>query len=126
MRLAGASALAALAGCAGGSGGDPSEQTPVDATGRSGATVAVGAGNGYQFDPPSIRVSAGTTVVWEWTGRGGQHNVVAEDGTFESELAVEEGHTFEHAFDEPGTYEYVCVPHQQQGMRGTVEVVEDG
>ncbi|WP_228546305.1 halocyanin domain-containing protein [Halegenticoccus tardaugens] len=126
MRLFGAAGLAAIAGCTGGSRGNEGESDePVDETGESEVGVDVGAGNGYQFDPTSVRVSTGTTVVWEWTGRGGQHNVAARDGSFESELAVEAGTTFSHTFDGAGTYEYVCVPHEQQGMIGAVEVVEE-
>jgi plastocyanin len=33
------------------------------------------------------------------------------------------GSTFALAFDRPGTYEYVCVFHGEQGMKGTVTVV---
>ena len=125
-----AASLALLAGCAGltgGSGGggtDPADVEPVDRTGRDTAEVAVGAGNGLAFEPANVRVDPGTTVVWTWTGEGGGHNVVDVDGTFESELTDEAGHTFEHTFEEPGPVEYVCTPHQTQGMRGIVDVVE--
>ncbi|GAB7091243.1 hypothetical protein JCM18237_15140 [Halorubrum luteum] len=113
-------AVAALAGCSDDDDGE--EQT--DFTGQDTVSVDVGAGNGLEFAPADITVDVGTTVVWEWTGQGGAHDVVAEDGEFESELVTEAGHTFEHTFDEPGTYEYVCTPHQTSGMVGTVEVVE--
>jgi halocyanin-like protein len=88
-------------------------------------TVAVGAsGNGgnFAFDPAAVRVSTGTTVVWEWTGQGAQHNVAAEGGGFESDLSSEEGYTFEHTFSETGTYKYVCTPHRTLGMKGVVVV----
>jgi len=97
----------------------------TDETGSGEVTVAVGAGgNGgnFAFDPPAIRISSGTTVVWEWTGQGAQHNVVAEDGGFESDLASEEGYTFEHTFEEAGTYTYACTPHESLGMKGAVVV----
>jgi halocyanin-like protein len=98
--------------------------TPADRTGEETITVVVGAGNGLLFDPPAVRVSPGTTVVWEWTGRGGQHNVRAEDGAFESELFSTEGSTFEWTFEEPGVVRYLCVPHQAVGMKGVVDVVD--
>jgi len=97
----------------------------VDATDRSEVTVAVGAeGNAafFAFDPPAIRVSPDTTVVWEWTGQGNQHNVVDRDGAFESELTSEEGHTFSHTFGEAGLWLYYCAPHQGAGMKGAVLV----
>jgi len=40
-----------------------------DLTGEDEVTVDVGAGDdGYQFDPPAIRIDQDATVVWEWTG----------------------------------------------------------
>jgi halocyanin-like protein len=70
-----------------------------------------------------VAVSTGTTVVWEWTGEGGAHNVVAEDGTFDSgETVTEAGTTFEYTFEEAGTYTYVCTPHEAVGMKGAVYV----
>lgn len=97
------------------------EQT-VDATGQDEVTVDVGAGDGLSFGPAAVAVSPGTTVVWEWTGQGGGHNVAAESGDFESETVSEEGHTFEYTFEETGTYEYVCTPHSSVGMKGAVVV----
>ncbi|MFB6171729.1 MAG: halocyanin domain-containing protein [Haloarculaceae archaeon] len=95
----------------------------VDETGSDQVTVSVGAqGNGgaFAFDPPAVSVSTGTTVVWKWTGEGGTHNVVAEDGDFESEMADSAGHTFEHTFGSAGTYKYHCQPHSSLGMKGVV------
>jgi halocyanin-like protein len=124
------------AGSSGGGGGSASfdgwldgvgnyDGAVVDATGESEVEVTVGAqGNGgnLAFDPPAVRVSTGTTVVWTWTGAGGSHNVAAADGSFESELVSEEGHTFSRTFEEPGTVRYVCTPHEALGMKGAVVV----
>jgi len=99
----------------------------VDETGSDEVTITVGAdGNGgpYAFDPPAVRVSPGTTVTWEWTGSGGSHNVVAENGAFESELVGDAGHTFEYTFEEGGVYKYACTPHKSMGMKGAVVVPE--
>lgn len=97
-----------------------------DTTGQSGVTVMVGTeanGGNFGFGPPAIRVDAGTTVTWEWTGRGSSHNVVHEEGAFDSgQAAAEEGTTFEHTFEETGTYLYVCEPHESLGMKGAVVV----
>ena len=100
-------------------------ESVVDETGSDQVTVSVGAqGNGgaFAFDPAAIRVSAGTTVLWEWTGQGAQHNVADEGGAFESDLTAEEGFTFEHTFEEAGTYRYACTPHRSLGMKGAVVV----
>nr|WP_284063760.1 halocyanin domain-containing protein [Halobaculum sp. SYNS20] len=97
----------------------------VDETGADEVTVEVGTeanGGYYGFGPAAVRVSSGTTVTWEWTGQGSSHNVVAEDGSFESELVAEEGHTFSHTFESAGTVKYACVPHEALGMKGVVVV----
>ncbi|WP_178915306.1 halocyanin domain-containing protein [Natronomonas gomsonensis] len=95
----------------------------TDATGESEVTVEVGAGSdGLLFSPPAIRVDAGTTVVWEWSGNGGAHNVVDDGGDFESDLYSEAGETFEYTFDSARTSKYYCNPHKSMGMKGVVVV----
>ena len=144
VRIAAAAAVTpTVAGCTGGGseGGDggsgdlPAEiddylsgangydGSLADHTGESEVTVEVGTGaNGFGFDPAVIGIEAGTTVVWEWTGQGGAHNVVDEDGAFESELQSEAGATFEHTFEESGTVRYYCNPHRGSGMKGGIVV----
>ncbi|SFH67731.1 halocyanin domain-containing protein [Halorubrum aquaticum] len=105
------------------------EGTIMDYTGQDEVVVDVGAGDvGFAFDPAAIRISAGTTVVWEWTGEGGAHNVASVEGSdaeFNSGDAVaEEGETFEQSFDAAGIQLYHCTPHQANGMLGGIEVVE--
>ena len=100
----------------------------ADGTGEDEVTVVVGAGDGgLAYDPAALRVDAGTTVVFEWTGRGGSHNVVSTEESateFESELKSESGETFEWTFDDAGHQFYVCTPHEQQGMYGAIDVVD--
>jgi halocyanin-like protein len=97
-----------------------------DMTGQDSVTVEVGAegNNGnFAYAPAAIVVDSGTTVTWEWTGQGGQHNVVAESGgDFESELVGQEGTTFEQTFDSTGVVTYFCTPHKSLGMKGAVIV----
>ena len=139
LRGAGAAlAAGAVAGCTGGGSGNADsidgylsdannyDGTVVDMTGESEVTVAVGAGNGLAFDPAAVRVDAGATVTWEWTGRGGRHNVVAVEesaSTFESDLASGKGVTFRRTF-ESGPQLYFCNPHRAQGMYGAVAIAE--
>ncbi len=99
--------------------------TIQDETDSDSVTVDVGAeGNGgaFAFAPPAIRVSPGTTVTWVWTGNGNGHNVVHEQGDFESEQSTEAGYEFDHTFESAGTYLYYCAPHLGFGMRGAVIV----
>ncbi|MFB6131179.1 MAG: halocyanin domain-containing protein [Salinigranum sp.] len=98
----------------------------TDETGSPKVTVTVGAkGNGgpYAFDPPAVKIDAGTKVVWTWSGNGGAHDVTAADGSFQSKLAAQKGHTFEHTFADSGTFKYYCQPHRSLGMKGVVVVV---
>jgi halocyanin-like protein len=134
-----ATGSAAAAESGGGGGGTPDfggylddvgnfDGTVVDATGQDEVTIAVGAeGNGgaLAFDPPAVHIDNGATVVWEWTGEGGSHNVVHEEGSFESELTAEGGFTFEHTFESDGVYNYYCQPHKSLGMKASVVVGSD-
>jgi len=38
--------------------------------------------------------------------------------------SLETSDTFSHTFDVPGTYSYVCIPHETSSMVGTVIVEE--
>ena len=154
LGTAAAAATGALAGCSGngdggngngndgnGAAGDPTSRAEAflgdnnangydgditDEHGQNEVVVEVGAGsNGFQFSPAALAVDPGTTVVWEWTGRGGGHNVVSEpnsDFEFESERAREAGFRFERTFEEEGLAAYVCTPHRAQSMYAAVIV----
>jgi halocyanin-like protein len=95
----------------------------MDMRGQSEVTVEVGAqGNGdaFAFAPAAIRVDPGTTVVWEWTGEGGGHNVQAENDAYVSEIKQEGSYAVQ--FDGSGVSTYFCLPHQSAGMNGAVVV----
>ena len=93
-----------------------------DHRGESEVTVEVGAsGNGgnLAFGPAGIWIDPGTTVIWEWTGEGGGHNVQTVDGPAElgSETVSEAGFTYEFTFTEEhtGITNFECVPHSSVG-----------
>jgi plastocyanin len=106
--------------------------------GGSSAAVTVTMAEGQRFTPTTAIVQAGTTITFV-NESSEAHTVTAREGVpayfasggFESEeeardnladaLVGQEG-TYEVTFDEPGTYEYFCIPHEQQGMRATIEV----
>ena len=104
-----------------------------DARGESEVTVSVGAGDsGLAFDPTQLWVDPGTTIIWEWTGSGGAHNVQAVEGggpaSLDSGDAVdEEGYTYEYETSEEdaGITHYHCVPHTAVGMHGGIAVGGD-
>lgn len=128
-------------------GNDGNDDSPSDdSSGGSGGTQTdtVDMTDELTFEPQTIQVPAGTTVTWENVGSIGHTITAYEDeipdgatyfasGDFDSEGAakdgypeagnVTEGGTYEHTFETKGTYEYYCIPHEMNGMIGTVEVV---
>ncbi|MFQ5774969.1 MAG: plastocyanin/azurin family copper-binding protein [Kiloniellaceae bacterium] len=90
---------------------------------------------GLAFDPAEITVQAGATVEWR------NKSIFTHTVTADPELAADPAHValpqgaatfhsgpvaagavFRHTFATPGTYRYVCLPHEGFGMMGTVVV----
>jgi plastocyanin len=133
--------------------------------GAVGATVASAAGSGAAaaqeggtthtvemtdelvFDPDSITIAPGDTIVWPNVGTIGHSVTAYEDeipdeaeyfasGGLESESAarsaypgqgdVAGGESYEHTFEVEGEYGYFCIPHETVGMIGDVTVQEGG
>lgn len=99
------------------------------------------------FEPETLEVEVGTTVVWQNTNSRAHTVTAYQDaipdgaayfatGGFDTEAAAREqwfqngdgrlygGETFSHTVEVPGTYEYFCIPHESSGMVGTIEVTE--
>jgi halocyanin-like protein len=106
----------------------PNFENIDDRTGEDSIDVTVGAGgNGLLFDPPAIRVEAGTELTWNWTGNGGEHSVQATQTPgeqWENPDGLVEGddHTWSRDFTATGTHLYECAHHTGVGMRGVVLV----
>jgi plastocyanin len=97
-----------------------------------------------RFDPNELTVSVGDTVTWTnesaeshtvttteeelpegaryFASGGADSEAQARDELQEGLLT--EGETFEVTFDRPGTYAYVCIPHEDAGMTGSIVVEE--
>ena len=107
-----------LAACGGDDPVDP-DQDDDDDGGDDVFDVALT--SGLTFDPASATVAAGTTV--RWTNETSLGHTVTPDGHEEWEEWVtdSQGETFQHTFETPGTYDYVCVPHAP-GMAGRIVV----
>jgi plastocyanin len=71
------------------------------------------------FAPRTLSVKAGTTITWT-NAESIPHTVTANDRSFDSGV-LQEGGTFSHMFDAPGTFEYICAIHPEQ-MRADVTV----
>ncbi|WP_158854544.1 plastocyanin/azurin family copper-binding protein [Halorhabdus sp. CUG00001] len=91
-------------------------------------TPVVTMGNNY-FDPIGLHVEPGTTVRFELAA--GAHSATAyesripsEANTFDSGVISAGG--FEYTFEQPGTYDYYCIPHTSAGMVGRIVVASPG
>jgi uncharacterized membrane protein len=85
-------------------------------------------GNNY-FDPIGLHVEPGTTVRFEIAA--GAHSATAYESripsdasAFDSGVISSDG--FEYTFEEPGTYDYYCIPHKSVGMVGRIVVGTPG
>jgi plastocyanin len=86
---------------------------PQEAAEAGEATVSI---VDFAFEPATLDVSAGTTVVWTNTGQA-PHTVT---GDFADSGVLEPGQTFSHTFAQSGDFSYVCAIHPQ--MTGAIRV----
>ncbi|GAA0680596.1 plastocyanin/azurin family copper-binding protein [Natronoarchaeum mannanilyticum] len=87
--------------------------------------VIAGPEGEFVFEPAELSIDPGTRVLWIW--ESDLHNVVPtsqpQGANWEGHETIEDaGFEYEHTFETTGTYEYVCEPHQAQGMTGTITV----
>jgi plastocyanin len=74
------------------------------------------------FAPANITVEPGTTVTWVQSGNN-PHTTTSYDGLWDSGMIEGgSGGTFSFTFEEPGTFDYFCIPHEELGMIGSVTV----
>ena len=70
------------------------------------ATVNI---DNFAFAPPTLTVTAGTTVTWK-NEDDSPHRIGDKNGTFKS-AALDTDDTFSHTFAAPGEYPYICTIH---------------
>jgi plastocyanin len=103
------------------------------------AVVTITLTDEFTFQPTSATVPVGGTV--RWLNKSGDTHTVSNDPksasdpknvstpagatTFNSDQ-IRPGGSFEHRFTVPGTYKYVCEPHEEMGMKGTITVMAGG
>jgi plastocyanin len=85
-----------------------------------------------QFEPAQITVKKGDVIKWVMADAQAVHNVSftmaqGNPGGFtppaDSPMFTQAGQTHEVKVDwNPGTYNYVCIPHSMMGMAGSVTV----
>ena len=122
LALATACLAITLAACSGSSGtaapavpAGPTAAPASEAPAAGGSTVSI---KNFAFNPASITVAAGTTVVWTNDDTTG-HTVTADDGSFDSKT-IDTGGTFSQTFGTAGSFTYKCTIHSS--MTATVVV----
>ncbi|MGK0716645.1 plastocyanin/azurin family copper-binding protein [Leucobacter sp. W1153] len=70
-----------------------------------------------RYEPAIVEIEVGDAVQWVFQGSM-EHDVVAEDGSFVSELTTTG--TYTHVFDVAGEFAYDCSIHPE--MTGVVRV----
>jgi plastocyanin len=78
----------------------------VIAAAASPATVKI---DNFAFAPPTLTVTAGTTVTWK-NEDDSPHRIGDKNGTLKS-AALDTDDTFSHTFAAPGEYPYICTIH---------------
>jgi len=90
-----------------------------------------------QFNPKTLTIAVGDTVEWVNDDNGNLHNATTDKNATDIPKAIQmpkgakpfnsglmtPGKHYRYRFTVPGTYRYVCVPHQPE-MVGTIIVQE--
>ncbi len=87
------------------------------------------------FEPRSVTIKVGETVVWKNVGNAVHHAtddhemaIAGSDVASPKDASIFDsgfmrpGETFSHTFTTPGIYRYVCVAHEASGMAGEIIV----
>jgi len=112
--------------------------------GGTGESADVQLVEGQRFAPAELTVAAGEEILLE-SRSPEEHTITAygdqipegadyfasggasSEDEARSELAgglIGEGEDYAVTLDTPGTYNYFCIPHESQGMKGTITVTE--
>jgi plastocyanin len=77
---------------------------------------------GFAFSPPSMTITAGTTVTWT-NQDSATHTATADDGSWDTG-DIAQGASASITFNTPGTFTYHCAIHPN--MVATITVTEAG
>jgi plastocyanin len=92
---------------------------PANTSSTSTVTVSQIEIKNYAFIPVNVTIPSGTTVTWTNLDSI-LHTVTSQDGTFDSGL-FGQGESFSYVFNEPGEYDYYCIPHPYMTGKVTVK-----
>ena len=75
-----------------------------------------------EYDPTDFTFSVGEGVNFTFIAEAAFHTFTVSDLDINIEVNAAETVGFDYIFEEPGTYDLICVPHEALGMVGTITV----
>ena len=116
-----AAAIIILAAC-GGSTGQGTEEIRIVGKRVDVVMKDPGKSGEYVYDPAEFTFERGEEVTLVLTSEGEFHTFTVPDLEIDVHVDAWKTKALTFTFDEPGTYELVCTPHETLGMTGVVTV----
>ncbi len=103
------------------------EPTEPAAPAASGKVVKLanhdqGGSGEYKFVPSEFTFQLGETVTFQMSGETEFHTFTSDELGIDESVDGGQTTTFQVTFDRPGTFEFICIPHEPFGMKGAITV----
>ena len=84
----------------------------------------IGGSGEYKFNPSEFTFSVGETVTFTLSSETEFHTFTVTDDTVDIDVDVDSGatETVSFTFNQAGTFQLICIPHERLGMVGTITV----
>ncbi len=76
----------------------------------------------YAYEPADFVFSVGETVTFTLTSEAVYHTFTIDGTSVDVDVDVDEVVTVTYTFDEAGTFDLICIPHELNGMVGVITV----
>lgn len=76
----------------------------------------------YAYEPADFVFSVGETVTFTLTSEAVYHTFTIDGTSVDLDVDVGEVVTHTYTFDEAGTFDLICIPHELNGMVGVITV----
>jgi len=103
----------------------PAEEDNGEVGGGTPVTVHMkdpGGSGQYGFDPAQLNFKVGELVTFTITSESEFHTFTSEALNLDRAADARQSLSFNYTFDQAGSFEFICVPHQALGMTGRITV----
>ena len=76
----------------------------------------------YSYEPADFSFSVGETVTFTLTSEAVYHTFTIDGTPVDLDVDVGETVIYTYTFDEAGTFDLICIPHELNGMVGVITV----